>query len=308
MQILWNAFLTLLGFLLLVKGADVFVDSASGVAKKLGVSPLVIGLTIVAIGTSLPELAVSVTAALSGSNEIAVGNVTGSNIFNLLVVAGVSAIIAPLTIDRFLIKRDWPASILAAALLGVFLLFGNDISRLEAVILLVIFAIMLFLQLRNAKSAEEARQTDDRKPILLAVLLVLGIAGIILGGEFAVEGASGLARAIGWSESLIGLTIVAIGTSLPELVTSIVAARRGENEIAMGNVIGSNLFNILCILGISAFLSPITVAPAAVIDAAFLVVVSVVFWLVARFAKIGKAAGTAMVLTYVGYMVYIINR
>src|SRR5699024_8647102 len=123
-------------------------------------------------------------------------------------------------IDRFLIKRDWPASILAAALLGVFLLFGNDISRLEAVILLVIFAIMLFLQLRNAKSAEEARQTDDRKPILLAVLLVLGIAGIILGGEFAVEGASGLARAIGWSESLIGLTIVAIGTSLPELVTS----------------------------------------------------------------------------------------
>ena len=308
MQILWNAFLTLLGFLLLVKGADVFVDSASGVAKKLGVSPLVIGLTIVAFGTSLPELAVSVTAALSGSNEIAVGNVTGSNIFNLLVVAGVSAIIAPLTIDRFLIKRDWPASILAAALLGVFLLFGNDISRLEAVILLVIFAIMLFLQLRNAKSAEEARQTDDRKPILLAVLLVLGIAGIILGGEFAVEGASGLARAIGWSESLIGLTIVAIGTSLPELVTSIVVARRGENEIAMGNVIGSNLFNILCILGISAFLSPITVAPAAVIDAAFLVVVSVVFWLVARFAKIGKAAGTAMVLTYVGYMVYIINR
>lgn len=308
MQILWNAFLTLLGFLLLVKGADVFVDSASGVAKKLGVSPLVIGLTIVAFGTSLPELAVSVTAALSGSNEIAVGNVTGSNIFNLLVVAGVSAIIAPLTIDRFLIKRDWPASILAAALLGVFLLFGNNISRLEAVILLVIFAIMLFLQLRNAKSAEEARQTDDRKPILLAVLLVLGIAGIILGGEFAVEGASGLARAIGWSESLIGLTIVAIGTSLPELVTSIVAARRGENEIAMGNVIGSNLFNILCILGISAFLSPITVAPTAVIDAAFLVVVSVVFWLVARFAKIGKAAGTAMVLTYVGYMVYIINR
>lgn len=308
MQILWNAFLTLLGFLLLVKGADVFVDSASGVAKKLGVSPLVIGLTIVAFGTSLPELAVSVTAALSGSNEIAVGNVTGSNIFNLLVVAGVSAIIAPLTIDRFLIKRDWPASILAAALLGVFLLFGNDISCLEAVILLVIFAIMLFLQLRNAKSAEEARQTDDRKPILLAVLLVLGIAGIILGGEFAVEGASGLARAIGWSESLIGLTIVAIGTSLPELVTSIVAARRGENEIAMGNVIGSNLFNILCILGISAFLSPITVAPTAVIDAAFLVVVSVVFWLVARFAKIGKAAGTAMVLTYVGYMVYIINR
>lgn len=308
MQILWNAFLTLLGFLLLVKGADVFVDSASGVAKKLGVSPLVIGLTIVAFGTSLPELAVSVTAALSGSNEIAVGNVTGSNIFNLLVVAGVSAIIAPLTIDRFLIKRDWPASILAAALLGVFLLFGNDISRLEAVILLVIFAIMLFLQLRNAKSAEEARQTDDRKPILLALLLVLGIAGIILGGEFAVEGASGLARAIGWSESLIGLTIVAIGTSLPELVTSIVAARRGENEIAMGNVIGSNLFNILCILGISAFLSPITVAHAAVIDAAFLVVVSVVFWLVARFAKIGKAAGTAMVLTYVGYMVYIINR
>ncbi len=308
MQILWNAFLTLLGFFLLVKGADAFVDGASGMAKKLGVSPLVIGLTIVAFGTSLPELAVSVTAALSGSNEIAVGNVTGSNIFNLLVVAGSSAVIAPLAIDRFLIKRDWPASIVAAALLCVFLLLGNNVSRMEAAVLLVIFAVMLFLQLRNAKSSEEARQTDNRKPILLAVLLVLGVAGIILGGEFAVKGASGLARTIGWSESLIGLTIVAVGTSLPELVTSIVAARRGENEIAMGNVIGSNLFNILCILGISAFVSPITVAPTAFIDAAFLLVISVVFWLVAHFAKIGKAAGTVMLLTYVGYMVYIINR
>lgn len=308
MQILWNAFLTLLGFFLLVKGADAFVDGASGMAKKLGVSPLVIGLTIVAFGTSLPELAVSVTAALSGSNEIAVGNVTGSNIFNLLVVAGSSAVIAPLAIDRFLIKRDWPASILAAVLLCVFLLLGNDVTRPEAAILLVIFATMLFLQLRNAKSSEEARQTDTRKPVLLAVLLVLGVAGIILGGEFAVKGASGLARTIGWSESLIGLTIVAVGTSLPELVTSIVAARRGENEIAMGNVIGSNLFNILCILGISAFVSPITVPSTAFIDAAFLVVVSVVFWLVARFSRIGKAAGTVMLLSYVGYMVYIINR
>lgn len=296
------------GFALLVKGADWFVSGASGLARRLGVSPLIIGLTIVAFGTSAPELAVSVTAALDGANEIAVGNVVGSNIFNLLVVAGVSAILCPLVADRTLLRRDWPCSTLAAALLTVMLLFGNNITRLESIVLLVLFVGMLAWQIRGTRAPVETGAEERRPGWLLAVCIVGGIACIVLGGQLSVNGATELARAFGWSESLIGLTIVAIGTSLPELVTSIVAARRGENEIAMGNVIGSNLFNILCILGVSALLNPITVAPTAVIDAALLTIVSLVFWLIARRGTLPRAAGVVMVLLYVAYTGYLIVR
>lgn len=296
------------GFALLVKGADWFVSGASGLAHRLGVSPLIIGLTIVAFGTSAPELAVSVTAALDGANEIAVGNVIGSNIFNLLVVAGVSAVLCPLKADRTLLRRDWPCSTAAAALLAAMLFLGNDITRLESIILLALFAGMLVWQIRGTTAPAETGAEEHRPGWLLAVAIVGGIACIVLGGQFSVNGATALARAFGWSESLIGLTIVAIGTSLPELVTSIVAARRGENEIAMGNVIGSNLFNILCILGISAFLHPIAVAPAAVIDALLLTVVSLVFWLVSRRGVLSRPAGITMVLLYVLYTGYLIVR
>lgn len=298
------------GFLLLVKGADWFVSGASGLARRLGIPPLVIGLTIVAFGTSAPELAVSVTAALRGANEIAVGNIIGSNLFNLLVVAGGSAMLCPLVADRTLLRRDWPCSTLAALLLIGMLMLDNDITRLESIILLVLFGFMITWQLRSTKPSQTTQKTaeEHRSGWVLAAVIVVGIGCIVAGGEFAVRGATGLARAFGWSESLIGLTIVAVGTSLPELVTSIMAARRGENEIAMGNVIGSNLFNILCILGISAFLNPITVAPTAMMDAVLLTIVSVVFWLAARRGTLSRMTGSMMVLIYVAYTGYLIAR
>lgn len=296
-----------IGFLFLVKGADLFVDNASGIASKLGISSLIIGLTIVAFGTSLPELAVSVTAALDGSNEIAVGNVVGSNIFNLLVVAGLSACIYPLVVNQQIMKRDWPLSTLAAVILFVFLLDLN-ISRIEALLLLACFAVLLFVQIKNTKKEEEKKQSETRSFGKLLIFLVLGIVGIVVGGQLAVEGAVNLATLLGLSETLIGLTIVAIGTSLPELVTSLVAASKNENEIAMGNVIGSNLFNIFFILGTSALLNPIGVEATAMMDALILSVVSLLFWGVCKRYPLDKKIGSIMVVTYIIYTVYIIVR
>lgn len=304
----------IVGFVLLVVGADKFVAGASAAARKLGVPALIVGLTVVAFGTSAPELAVSVTAAMSGANEIAVGNVVGSNIFNLLVVAGLSAVLCPLALDRDILRRDWPLSMAAAAILTAMVAWNGDISRLEGLVLLALFAGLMVLQLRPALQNRAAllAQKDENevqmKPSLIAVNIVIGLAAIILGGQLAVNGATGIARMFGLSETLIGLTIVAIGTSLPELVTSLVAARRGQNDIAMGNVIGSNLFNILLILGVSALISPISVLPTAVIDGAILLVVSLLFYLPARKGTLSRPVGAVMALTYVAYTAYLICR
>ena len=299
-----------IGFVLLVWGADKFVEGASALARKMGVSPLLVGLTIVAFGTSMPELAVSVTAALRGANEIAVGNVVGSNMFNLLVVAGLSAVICPLVMDKMLLRRDWPLSIFAP---------DHVIARWEGAVLLVIFAVILSRQIKaalndraqlaaaEAEAAEEAAEMT-KSPVMIWVNIVLGLACIVLGGQLAVNGATGIARMFGLSETLIGLTIVAIGTSLPELVTSIVAARKGQNEIAMGNVIGSNLFNILLILGVSAVITPIPVQATSIIDCLFLIAISVVFYLPARKGKLGRLPGAVMAAMYVAYTAYLIMR
>ena len=319
--------LLVIGFALLVWGADKFVAGASALARKLGVPALIVGLTVVAFGTSAPELAVSVTAAIKGANEIAVGNVVGSNMFNLLVVAGLSAVLCPLVIDRDILRRDWPLSAAAALLLFAMLARNGDITRLEGVILLAFFAVLMVLQLRPAlksraalKNAGPDELSDSMPPVMIGVNVILGLICIVLGGQLSVDGATGIARMFGLSETLIGLTIVAIGTSLPELVTSIVAAKRGENDIAMGNVIGSNLFNILLILGVSSVIKPITVLPTAMIDTLILVAVSLLFFLPARFgrpapgsaAKRGGAltrpVGAVMVLTYIAYTVYLILR
>ncbi|MGI6181958.1 MAG: calcium/sodium antiporter [Agathobaculum sp.] len=303
--------LLVLGFALLVWGADKFVAGAAAAARRMGVSQLLVGLTVVAFGTSAPELAVSVTAALKGANEIAVGNVVGSNLFNLLVVAGLSAVLCPLVLDRDLLRRDWPMSIGAAALLGVMLLLGGGLSRLEGVVLLALFAVVMAMQIRPALQNREAAPAEDEiemKTSLIVVNIVLGLACIVLGGQLSVDGATGIARMFGLSETLIGLTIVACGTSLPELVTSLVAARKGQNDIAMGNVIGSNLFNILLILGTSAVITPITVQPTAPIDCLILVAVSVLFYLPARKGKLGRAPGAVMALTYAAYTAYLIMR
>lgn len=300
------------GFVLLVWGADKFVAGASALARRLGVSPLLVGLTIVAFGTSAPELAVSLTAALQGANEIAVGNVLGSNIFNLLMVAGLSAVVCPLVMDRTLLRRDWPISVGAAILLLVYILPDLTISRIEGIILLLLFAMVLGMQIRAAlKNRDTLTGEEDEvpmRPLMIGINIVLGLACIIIGGQLAVNGATGIALMFGLSETLIGLTIVAIGTSLPELVTSLVAARKGQNEIAMGNVIGSNLFNILLILGVSATITPIPVQATSIIDALVLIGISVVFYLPARRGKLGRAPGAIMALTYVVYTVYLIMR
>lgn len=308
-----------IGFVLLVWGADKFVEGASALARKMGVSPLLVGLTIVAFGTSMPELAVSVTAALRGANEIAVGNVVGSNMFNLLVVAGLSAVICPLVMDKMLLRRDWPLSIFAAVLLLVAIAPDHVIARWEGAVLLVIFAVILSRQIKAALNdraqlaaaeAEAAEETAEmtKSPVMIWVNIVLGLACIVLGGQLAVNGATGIARMFGLSETLIGLTIVAIGTSLPELVTSIVAARKGQNEIAMGNVIGSNLFNILLILGVSAVITPIPVQATSITDCLFLIAISVVFYLPARKGKLGRLPGAVMAAMYVVYTAYLIMR
>lgn len=300
------------GFVLLVWGADKFVAGASALARRLGVSPLLVGLTIVAFGTSAPELAVSLTAALQGANEIAVGNVVGSNIFNLLVVAGLSAVVCPLVMDRTLLRRDWPISLGAAILLLVFIAPDLTISRIEGIILLAVFALVLGVQIRAALKNRDTLESEEDEitmpPMMIGINIVLGLACIIIGGQLAVNGATGIARMFGLSETLIGLTIVAIGTSLPELVTSLVAARKGQNEIAMGNVIGSNIFNILLILGVSATITPIPVQATSIIDALVLIGISIVFYLPARRGKLGRAPGAIMALTYVVYTVYLIIR
>ncbi len=308
-----------IGFALLVWGADKFVEGASALARKMGVSPLLVGLTIVAFGTSMPELAVSVTAALRGANEIAVGNVVGSNVFNLLVVAGLSAVICPLVMDKTLLRRDWPLSILAAVLLLGAIAPDHVIARWEGAVLLIVFAFILTHQIKSAlhdrdqlaaaevEAAEEAAEMVQ-SPVMIWVNILLGLACIVIGGQLAVGGATGIARMFGLSETLIGLTIVALGTSLPELVTSIVAARKGQNEIAMGNVIGSNLFNIFLILGVSSVITPIPVQATSVIDCLFLIAISVVFYLPARKGRLGRLPGALMVATYVVYTAYLIMR
>ena len=313
-----------LGFILLVKGADCFVDGASSVAKKLRIPAFVIGLTIVAFGTSAPELAVSLSAALKGSNDIAIGNVVGSNIFNTLVVLGASAAIAPIVVEKGIIKKDYPLSIFAAVLLGVLsmdiFLFkapAMTIGRMDGVILLIAFAFFMYMTVK-AGLKDRANSSQEHEEVLMnismpmgkAILIMLvGLAGIVFGGDLSVEGAKEIARIFGLSEALIGLTIVAFGTSLPELVTSVIAARKGESDIAVGNVIGSNIFNIFLILGTSAAISPMTVSDTYLYDMIVLIAVMVLTYIpVAKTQKVSRGMGITMVAAYLAYTAYLIMR
>ena len=301
--------LLIVGFVLLIKGADLFVDGASSVAAKLKVPSLIIGLTVVSIGTSLPEAAVSVSASLSGNNSISLGNVIGSNIFNLLMVVGVSSAILPIVTDRDMLKRDMPINIGVTVLLGI-LLFDGHLSRLEALLLLLLLAAYMFLLIRSAlKNRVEAEETKVLSWAKSIVFIVLGVAAIIGGGQLVVNSAKTIALALGMSETLVGLTVVAIGTSLPELVTSVVAARKGDSGIAMGNVIGSNLFNILFILGMAGVIKPLTADAAFFIDTGILLGISALMLLFAfTKRKISRVEGITCVLLYVAYTAYIIMR
>lgn len=310
MDFVLNLVLLVLGFALLVKGADLFVDGSSSVAKLLKIPSVIIGLTIVSIGTSLPEAAVSITASLGGSYDLSIANVVGSNMFNLLSVVGASALICPFVIDRMIMKRDFPICIGATVILA-FMLRDNALSRAEAVVLFILFiAYILMLVFSALKNREDT--SEDYKilsPLKSAIYIVLGAAGIILGGQFTVDSATFFAEALGMSQLLIGLTIVAVGTSLPELVTSIVAAHKGESEIALGNVVGSNIFNILFILGMSGIVHPLTCDPGAFIDTLILIgVCAVMYFVCVTGKKATRPEGIVCILLYVIYVVYAILR
>lgn len=301
--------LLIVGFILLIKGADFFVDGASSTAKLLKVPSVIIGLTIVAMGTSAPEAAVSISAGLSGSSDIALSNVIGSNIFNLLIVVGVSAIICPMKTEKVILRRDiWWS--LGAAVATLIMMTDMKISGAEGILLLGGMAAYIAVLVFDArKKRDEGDEVKAMSPLKSIIYIVGGLAAIIIGGDLVVDSACDIAAAFGMSEALIGLTIVAAGTSLPELVTSIVAAKKGDSGLALGNVVGSNIFNILFILGSASALTTINVAPELFIDTAILIAVTLLMYFLCRTKeKTSWGEGVLCVLVYAAYMAYIILR
>ena len=315
------------GFAFLVKGADFFVEGSSSIAKKLKVPPIIIGLTIVAMGTSLPETAVSVTASLVQNNELAVSNVVGSNIFNLMFVIGVCSILTPIMVQKATVVRDIPLSLGCALFLLVLGISGlgdktgMTLGHADGVIFLIVFAGYIFTMVRSAMKARAAGQKveiegveecDNMKELSYGqsiLFLIVGAAAIAFGGDLTVDTASRIAIELGMSQTLVGLTIVSIGTSLPELVTSVVAARKNEVDMAVGNAVGSNIFNILMVLGISSAISPVALIRENIIDIVLLMVFSVMVWIFAGTRKkIERKEGIIMVVVYLVYCAYIIAR
>ncbi len=323
MELLKAIALLLVGFVFLIKGADFFVDGASSVAKKLKVPSLIIGMTIVAMGTSLPELSVSVTASMAGSNSLAISNVIGSNMFNLMVVLGVATMINPLNVGKEVLKKDYPFSVGCAILLLILGYLGMELGRVDGLILLALFIAFILYQVLSAKKArkdalsaandspagEDGEEIKDISAPRSLLYIVGGAAAVKFGGDWVVDSAVTIARTFGLSETLIGLTIVALGTSLPELVTSVMAARKNELDMAIGNVVGSNVFNILMILGVAASISPIPFIMENIIDIAVLLVFSILTFVFCWTSKkLERFEGAIMVACYAAYTVYICIR
>lgn len=336
MEYIW----LVVGFVLLIKGADFFVDGSSAVAKMFKVPSIIIGLTVVALGTSLPEAAVSISASVTGANSLAVSNVVGSNFFNLLVVLGASALVLPVATKKDTVTKELPFSIAVTVVLFAWLLLGvkfaehevaipeldfwdklKDASftlgRAAGIVLLTLLVFFMWWQISGALKARKRNGdtdediTDQKKPSVIKAILfiVLGAAGIIWGGDLVVDSAKTIAANFGMSEELIGLTIVALGTSLPELVTSMVAAKKGESDLALGNVIGSSIFNIIFILCFSALISPMTVGINTIYDVIILIAVSLIVWLFsATKNRISRLEGGALLAIYIAYFAYIIIR
>ncbi|MDX9808212.1 MAG: calcium/sodium antiporter [Acholeplasma sp.] len=325
MTLFWAFMLLLAGFVILVKGADFFVDGASSIAKFFKISSLIIGLTVVAFGTSLPEAAVSITSALSGADDVSFGNIIGSNIFNLAFILGLASLVLPQVVHDDLIRRDFPFALIAVVLLvPMYYFFAGTspyfILRFEAAILLFILASFMFFILKDAKAMNELNtqvvtHADEvekvaKYSIKMAIpITLIGMAGIVGGGIMVTNGARTIALELGMSEWLVGLTIVSVGTSLPELVTSVVAAAKKESEISMGNIIGSNIFNIAFILGASAFINPIALNQTAIIDIYILIgLTAAVFLFSLSNRKISRLEGFFLVMSYISYLTYIILR
>lgn len=296
------------GFLILTFGAEALVRGASAVALRLGIAPLVIGLTIVAFGTSAPELAVSLKSALAGNSGIALGNVIGSNIANIGLILALTALIRPIKVQSQMVKRDIPLMI-AASVLFWFMLFDGELSFVDGLILVIaLISYLVFSYISSKNSNEEIDvDTTPQNPLLSTVLIVVGICMLVGGGILFVDGAVDLAKAFGVSEVVIGLTIVAIGTSMPELVTSVVAALKGESDIAIGNVVGSNLFNILAILGITSLIQPVSSAGLQSFDFAVMLALAVVLLPFAWTGlRIGRREGGVLLAAYLAYISYLV--
>ena len=307
-----NVLFILVGIVLVLWGADRLTDGAVAVAEKLKMPQIVIGLTIVAMGTSMPEFCVSLVSALKGTTDLAVGNIVGSNIFNTLLIVGVSAWVAPMTILKSTVRKDIPFALFASVILLIMCLDGN-ISRLDAGILFVLFLVFMYVTLKGAKTKDDdtAAKTDsiedNKKPMaawLSIVWIIVGLACLIGGSNLFVEGATKVAEHIGVSEAVIGLTIVAGGTSLPELATSVVSARKGNRGIAIGNVLGSNVFNILAILGVTGIITPMHLQGITMLDLSMMVVSTLLVWLFSFTKyKIARWEGVVLTIVFIGYMV-----
>lgn len=310
MELLVQVLLLIVGFVMLVKGADWFVDGAAGLADRFGLPQLVIGLTIVAMGTSAPEAAVSITAALKDSAGIAVGNIVGSNILNVLIILGLTACVATLSVATSTIRIELPYMIAISLLLLLFGWTGNEITFWEGVGLWVAFLLYLGYLFRMAKKNKETppEEASSRPLWMLLVLSIIGLVLIVWGSDVTVDAATALARYFGMSERFIGLTIVALGTSLPELFSSLTAARKGNADIAIGNIVGSNIFNILFVLGTTALITPVPFAARFTVDTIVAVLVGVLLLVcVARSKKLTKPTGILMLAAYAAYFIYLLQ-
>lgn len=309
MDLIIQVGLLVIGFFMLVKGADYFVDGAAGIATKFGIPQLVVGLTIVAMGTSAPEAAVSITGAMSGAADIAVGNVVGSNILNILIILGITGVITTVAVQKSTLFIEIPF-MLAITVVLIFLgLSGNELTLVEGIIFWVLFIIYLIYLYILAKKGTEEEKTEDRPVWKLLLFIIAGGVVVVLGANVSVNAATAIAEAIGISERFIGLTIVALGTSLPELVASVTAARKGNADIAIGNIVGSNIFNILFVLGTSALITPIPYQSTFLVDGIIAVAAGVLLWIATvRKKALNRVGGIIMLLGYVAYFVYLLAQ
>ena len=322
METVFQIFLLAVGFTMLIKGADFFVDGSSGIASRFGISQLVVGLTIVAMGTSAPEAAVSISAALKGNAGITIGNVVGSNILNILIILGLTAFLTKkiVPVASSTIKYEMPFMIVITLMLLWMGYVGNQVTRLEGALLWVVFLLYLFYLLKMAKKGVDKNSEDDEGEILgrgrdkkersMAMLFwftIVGLALIVIGSSVTVDAATAIAGIIGLSERFIGLTIVALGTSLPELFTSVSAARRGNADIAIGNIVGSNIFNILFVVGTSALITPLVFESKFIVDSIVAVVVGVLLWIFSFNGRsLNRVEGGLLLLGYLGYFIYLL--
>lgn len=313
----WQIALLIIGFVMLIKGADWFVDGAAGIADKLHIPQLIIGLTIVAMGTSAPEAAISISASVQGSADIAVGNILGSNILNILIILGITSVITPLAVQKSTVKYEIPFVIIISVIFGLIGLFDNSIGFIDGILLWVLFiAYIAYLFIMTKKGKIQADESDDedngKKPKKVWQLILFGIIGIALvvfGSNITVNAATEIATMFGMSERFIGLTIVALGTSLPELVTSITAALKKNADIAIGNIVGSNIFNILFVIGTSAMITPVAYQNQFLIDSILCVATAILLLLLVlnKDKKLKRWGGILMLICYAGYFVYLIR-